>query len=126
MDSRIFTGLLCTVGFGAGLLIYAAVRSLATPAPASAAPASMVARTDGAAGKVPANQGRTQGPRHEASVVPEARGTQPEPVVTEQPPEPLDEQPPEPDNDQEQWIPGYWARDEAAGSWSWVGGNYCL
>jgi hypothetical protein len=69
-------------------------------------------------------QVQTRGPVHEAYAQPVEQNPQPGPVVAKQPPDPITEVPPDqkPEGDNVQWIPGYWAWDDARNDFLWVSG----
>ncbi|MEZ6055805.1 MAG: hypothetical protein R3C01_03780 [Planctomycetaceae bacterium] len=66
----------------------------------------------------------SRGPVHEAFVDVFDSDPQPSPVVPLQPPADVDELAPEqmPEGDNVQWIPGYWAFDDEANDFLWIGG----
>ncbi len=66
----------------------------------------------------------TQGPIHEAFAEPVVFDPKPGPVVPKAPPAPITERPPDerPEGANVQWIPGYWAWDDARSSFIWVSG----
>ena len=66
----------------------------------------------------------TQGPIHEAFAEPVLFDPKPGPIVPKAPPQPIEEVPPEqkPEGDNVQWIPGYWAWDDARNDFVWVSG----
>ena len=65
----------------------------------------------------------TQGPIHEAFAAPLLYDPKPGPIIPKTPPAPINELPPEqkPEGDV-QWIPGYWAWDDARNDFIWVSG----
>jgi hypothetical protein len=65
-----------------------------------------------------------QGPVHEAYADPVGGQPQPGAVIPQKPPDPIDELPPDqkPEGDNVQWIPGYWAWDDAQNNYLWVSG----
>ena len=66
----------------------------------------------------------TQGPIHEAFAEPVVYDPKPGPVVPKAPPAPIAELPPDqkPEGANVQWIPGYWAWDDARDDFIWVSG----
>jgi hypothetical protein len=66
----------------------------------------------------------TSGPVHEAYAEPVSAQPQPTPIIPKRPPDPIEEVPSEqkPALDNVQWIPGYWAWDDARGDFLWVSG----
>jgi hypothetical protein len=66
----------------------------------------------------------TQGPIHEAFAEPVIYDPKPGPVVPKEPPPPVNELPPDqkPEGANVQWIPGYWAWDDARKDYIWVSG----
>jgi hypothetical protein len=66
----------------------------------------------------------TRGPIHEAFAEPVLYDPRPGPVVPKAPPAPIAELPPEqkPEGANVQWIPGYWAWDDARTDFIWVSG----
>jgi hypothetical protein len=66
----------------------------------------------------------TQGPIHEAFAEPIVFDPKPGPVVPKAPPKPIPEVPPDqkPEGANVQWIPGYWAWDDARNDFIWVSG----
>lgn len=66
----------------------------------------------------------TRGPIHEAYAKPVHERPQPTPIVSVQPPEAIEELPPDhkPAADNLEWIPGYWAWDDALEDFVWVSG----
>src|SRR5262245_51656348 len=76
-------------------------------------------------GQIPAGvQILLRGPVHEAFAAPLLNRFVPPPIVPDEPPAPVVEVPPlrMPVGDNVQWIPGYWAYDDAAGKYLWVTG----
>src|SRR5262249_49490168 len=69
-------------------------------------------------------QALTQGPIHEAFAEPIVFDPKPGPVVPKAPPKPIPEVPPDqkPEGANVQWIPGYWAWDDARNDFIWVSG----
>src|SRR5262245_5420327 len=72
----------------------------------------------------PGVEAQARGPVHEGYAAPADAQAAPTRVIDRQPPEPIDEIPAEqkPDGDNVQWIPGYWAWDDARGDFLWVSG----
>jgi hypothetical protein len=66
----------------------------------------------------------SQGPIHEAFAEPVESRPEPGAVVPKQPPEPIEEIPPDqkPAGENVEWIPGYWAWDDARNNFLWVSG----
>ncbi len=66
----------------------------------------------------------TRGPLHEAFATAHQSNPESSPVVTQAPPELIDEVPPEykPEGSNVQWIPGYWAWDDAQQDFIWISG----
>ena len=66
----------------------------------------------------------TQGPLHEAFAEPVLFDPKPGPIVPKAPPAPITELPPEqkPEGANVNWIPGYWAWDDARNDFIWVSG----
>jgi hypothetical protein len=69
---------------------------------------------------------QTRGPLHEAYAQPFEGSPAPSPVVPKAPPAPIPEEAPEqrPENENAQWIPGYWAWDAERKDYLWVSGVY--
>ena len=65
-----------------------------------------------------------RGPIHEAFANPIDGTPKPGPIIDREPPAPIEEIPPEqkPDDDDVQWIPGYWAWDDGRDDFLWVSG----
>jgi hypothetical protein len=65
-----------------------------------------------------------RGPIHEAFANPVEGTPRPGPIIDREPPAPIEELPPEqkPDDESVQWIPGYWAWDDAREDFLWVSG----
>ncbi|MCX7700101.1 MAG: hypothetical protein N2039_04430, partial [Gemmataceae bacterium] len=65
-----------------------------------------------------------RGPIHEAFANPVDGSPRPGPMLDQPPPAPIEELPAEqrPDDPNVQWIPGYWAWDDARGDFLWVSG----
>ena len=65
-----------------------------------------------------------RGPLHEAFAEQVNLDPQPGPIIPREPPQPIAEIPPEvkPDGENVEWIPGYWAWDEAEERFLWVSG----
>jgi WXXGXW repeat (2 copies) len=65
-----------------------------------------------------------RGPIHEAFAEPADPRPGPGEVVPKQPPQPIEELPPEqkPSGEDVEWIPGYWAWEDARGDFLWVSG----
>jgi hypothetical protein len=65
-----------------------------------------------------------RGPIHEAYAESVAGQPGEAPIVAKKPPEPIEEMPPDqkPDGDNVQWMPGYWAFDEAKNDYLWISG----
>ena len=66
----------------------------------------------------------TRGPLHEAFATAHQSNPEPSPIVAAAPPQLIDEVPPEykPEGANVQWIPGYWAWDDAASGFIWISG----
>jgi hypothetical protein len=66
----------------------------------------------------------TRGPLHEAFAEPLLYDPKPGAIVAKSPPKPINEIPPEqkPAGDNVQWIPGYWAWDDARNDYVWISG----
>jgi len=87
---------------------------VAPPPPPAAAPAQ-----DDANAEV-----QLRGPLHEAFASQVSLDAEAGMVLMKQPPKPIEEIPPDtrPEGDDVQWIPGYWAWDDAADDFLWVSG----
>jgi hypothetical protein len=72
----------------------------------------------------PNAQVQLRGPLHEAFASQISLDAKPDEVILKQPPKPVEEIPPDtrPEGDDVQWIPGYWAWDDAAEDFLWVSG----
>jgi len=68
----------------------------------------------------------TRGPVHEAFAQPIEARVEVAVTVNQQPPDPLPELPPDvrPEDENAQWIPGYWAWDSDSNQFLWVSGVY--
>ena len=66
----------------------------------------------------------TRGPLHEAFATAHQSNPESSPFVAQAPPELIDEVPPEykPEGNNVQWIPGYWAWDDAQEGFIWISG----
>ena len=66
----------------------------------------------------------TRGPLHEAFATAHQSTPESSPLVAQAPPELIDEVPPEykPEGNNVQWIPGYWAWDDAQQDFIWISG----
>ena len=69
---------------------------------------------------------QSRGPVHEAFAQPGDLKIDAGALIPKQPPAPIQEAPPEsrPDNDNMQWIPGYWAWDADRQDYNWTSGVY--
>jgi hypothetical protein len=69
-------------------------------------------------------EAQARGPIHEGYAAPVDGQPVPGRILDRQPPEPIEEVPAEqkPDGDNVQWIPGYWAWDDARSDFLWVSG----
>jgi hypothetical protein len=92
------------------------VQDLAPPLPADGGPIP---------GLQP-NEVLTRGPVHEAFAQPAESRIEVAVTVKQQPPDPLPEVPPDvrPEDENAQWIPGYWAYDAEQNQFIWVSGMY--
>ncbi|MFO0863693.1 MAG: hypothetical protein U0744_03380 [Gemmataceae bacterium] len=72
------------------------------------------------------NEVLTRGPVHEAFAQPADAKIEAALTIKQQPPDPLPEVPPEvrPEDENAQWIPGYWSYDPDQNQFIWVSGVY--
>jgi hypothetical protein len=72
----------------------------------------------------PGQQIETRGPVHESFAQPVVYDPKPAPVIPQPPPDPIEEMPPDqkPEGANVQWIPGYWAWDDARRDYLWISG----
>jgi hypothetical protein len=96
-----------------------------TAAVATAAPAETVRKPMRAADEA-SLEVQARGPVHEAFAQLAPTNPDPGPVIPRQPPKSVAELPPEqkPDNEQVQWIPGYWSWDTDRKDFVWVSGTW--
>ena len=72
----------------------------------------------------PGQEVQTRGPVHESFAQPVVYDPKPGQVIPQPPPDPIEEMPPDqkPEGGNVQWIPGYWAWDDARRDYLWISG----
>ena len=72
----------------------------------------------------PGQEIQTRGPVHESFAQPVVYDPKPGAVIPRRPPDPIEELPPDqkPEGANVQWIPGYWAWDDARRDYLWISG----